>query len=61
MDVDLAEYEDEMPTFQSASYSDLNKSSSKDDNEKAVAEDRFDDPANWPNVIDDATRVALVK
>ena len=20
----------------------------------------FDDPANWPNVIDDATRVALV-
>lgn len=63
VDVGVAENENEITTEVSAA--DSNKSSTEDgldgDVEAALAEDRFDDPANWPNVIDDATRVALVK
>jgi len=63
MEVGITITEDEEVVDLAASNSVSNTSSSTESNAEAAVEKNqfdFDDPANVPNVIDDATRVALV-
>jgi len=60
--ITVTDDEEEVVSLAASNFVSNTSSSTKSNAEATVEENRFDfdEPANWPNVIDDATQVALV-